>query len=57
MQKRPLTFHVQGLAGMALVTLSAVSLVTCCCTLHERLSYSANSYLHQLTEELIFFCQ
>ena len=57
MQEPPLTFHIQGLAAVALVTLGAVSFVLCCCTLHERFLYSANRWLHQLTQELICFCQ
>lgn len=57
MQEPQLTFHIQGLAGVALVTLSAAFFVFCCCTQYERLSYSANRCLHHLTSELICFCQ
>lgn len=57
MQEPPLTFHAQGLIAAASFAIGAVAFVLWSCTLYERLSYSLNRCLHQLTQELIGFCQ
>ncbi len=57
MQEPSLKFHPQSFTAAALVAIGAVSFVLCINMLFERLSCSTNCFLHQLTQELISFCQ